>query len=61
MICVDYQGNIMTMIKDDFLISIRFLVKENSEYTIVKICQEEHPNGYRIRNRPIVFTRDESR
>ena len=31
MICVDYQGNIMTMIKDDFLISIRFLVKENSD------------------------------
>lgn len=27
----DYQGNIMAMIKDDFLISIRFLVKENSD------------------------------
>ncbi len=31
MICFDYQGNIMAMIKDDFLISIRFLVKENSD------------------------------
>ncbi|MCI9618969.1 MAG: hypothetical protein HFG85_03290 [Dorea sp.] len=30
-ICFDYQGNIMAMIKDDFLISIRFLVKENSD------------------------------
>ena len=31
MICFDYQGNIMAMIKDDFLISIPFLVKENSD------------------------------